>query len=346
MISAVIYEDNDTRMTLPRWNPPWRGERAYLSKRFQTVHQQEQLVGKMHKCITVRQRTARYPFLHPSALFLWTFFAYFTLALFPCCTFCHVASGVALFHKAVFSSYIFVVLYHVDVAPFCVLYSFHVAPFLMLLHVTLTSCCTFFVLYSFHVALFPCCTFFISHSFQVLLFLCCTLFVLQFSVLQFFPSALFLSSTFFMLCSFRVALFTCCTFFMLESFHDAPFFLLHSFHVVPFVHSFHVALFMCCTIFLLHFFYVTLFSCSALFMLHFFRVVPFSCCTFWFVELLSCCTFSRVASCYTLFVLHFLDIQICNIIEKETLAQVLSCEFSEFSKNTFFTKHPWATASV
>ena len=32
-------------------------------------------------------------------------------------------------------------------------------------------------------------------------------------------------------------------------------------------------------------------------------------------------------------------------IKKETLAQVFSCEFCEISKNTFFTKHLWATAS-
>ena len=31
--------------------------------------------------------------------------------------------------------------------------------------------------------------------------------------------------------------------------------------------------------------------------------------------------------------------QACNFIEKETLAQVFSCEFWEISKNTFFTEH-------
>ena len=36
----------------------------------------------------------------------------------------------------------------------------------------------------------------------------------------------------------------------------------------------------------------------------------------------------------------------CSFIKKETLAQVFSCEFCEISKNTFFTKHLWATASV
>ena len=36
----------------------------------------------------------------------------------------------------------------------------------------------------------------------------------------------------------------------------------------------------------------------------------------------------------------------CNFIKKETLAQVLSCEFCEISKNTFFTEHLRATASA
>ena len=31
----------------PRWNPPWRGEGAYLTKRLQPVYQQEQLFGAM-----------------------------------------------------------------------------------------------------------------------------------------------------------------------------------------------------------------------------------------------------------------------------------------------------------
>ena len=36
----------------------------------------------------------------------------------------------------------------------------------------------------------------------------------------------------------------------------------------------------------------------------------------------------------------------CNFIKRETLAQVFSCEFCESSKNTFFTAHLRATASV
>ena len=31
--------------------------------------------------------------------------------------------------------------------------------------------------------------------------------------------------------------------------------------------------------------------------------------------------------------------------KKETVAQVFSCEFYEISKNTFFSEHPWTTAS-
>ena len=32
-------------------------------------------------------------------------------------------------------------------------------------------------------------------------------------------------------------------------------------------------------------------------------------------------------------------LQACNFIKKETLAQVLSCEFCEISKNNFFTEY-------
>ena len=34
-----------------------------------------------------------------------------------------------------------------------------------------------------------------------------------------------------------------------------------------------------------------------------------------------------------------------NFFNKETLTQVFSCEFSEISKNVFFTEHLWTTAS-
>ena len=38
--------------------------------------------------------------------------------------------------------------------------------------------------------------------------------------------------------------------------------------------------------------------------------------------------------------------QACNFIKKESLVQVLSCEFWEISKNTFSTEHLRTTASV
>ena len=37
--------------------------------------------------------------------------------------------------------------------------------------------------------------------------------------------------------------------------------------------------------------------------------------------------------------LHQHIVQACNFIKKETLAQVVSCEFCEISKNIFFTEH-------
>ena len=40
-----------------------------------------------------------------------------------------------------------------------------------------------------------------------------------------------------------------------------------------------------------------------------------------------------------------LPAQVYNFIKKETLAQVLSFQFCEISKNTFLKKHLWATAS-
>ena len=36
----------------------------------------------------------------------------------------------------------------------------------------------------------------------------------------------------------------------------------------------------------------------------------------------------------------------CNFIKKETLGQLFSCEFCKIVKNTFFTEHIQATASV
>ena len=39
-----------------------------------------------------------------------------------------------------------------------------------------------------------------------------------------------------------------------------------------------------------------------------------------------------------------LQAEVCNFIKKDTLAQVLSCEFCKVSKHTFFTEHLWETA--
>ena len=36
----------------------------------------------------------------------------------------------------------------------------------------------------------------------------------------------------------------------------------------------------------------------------------------------------------------------CNLLKKETLALVFSCEFCEISRNTFFTEHLWEIASA
>ena len=50
--------------------------------------------------------------------------------------------------------------------------------------------------------------------------------------------------------------------------------------------------------------------------------------------------------CIYLFIYLFVDsfiylVQASNFIKKETLVQVFSREFSEISKNTFFTEHLW-----
>ena len=55
---------------------------------------------------------------------------------------------------------------------------------------------------------------------------------------------------------------------------------------------------------------------------------------------------SQENSCIRVSFLIKLQAEACNFIKKETLAQVFSCEFFEISKNTFFTQHLWATASI
>ena len=50
--------------------------------------------------------------------------------------------------------------------------------------------------------------------------------------------------------------------------------------------------------------------------------------------------FARKHLCQSLFFNKDAGLQlVCNFIKKETLAQVLSCEFCEISKNTFFKEH-------
>ena len=38
-----------------------------------------------------------------------------------------------------------------------------------------------------------------------------------------------------------------------------------------------------------------------------------------------------------------LQVETCNFIKKETLAQVFPCEFFKIFKNNFFTEHLWTT---
>ena len=54
---------------------------------------------------------------------------------------------------------------------------------------------------------------------------------------------------------------------------------------------------------------------------------------------------SRENTCARVFLIK-LQVLACNLIKKETQAQVFSCEFCEISKNTFFTEHFWATVSA
>ena len=49
--------------------------------------------------------------------------------------------------------------------------------------------------------------------------------------------------------------------------------------------------------------------------------------------------FTGKQQCQSLFLMK-LQTEACNFIKKETLAQVLSCEFCEIFKNTFFCRKP------
>ena len=103
-------------------------------------------------------------------------------------------------------------------------------------------------------------------------------------------------------------LFPCCTVFM--SYFLWTLFMLHVFRV---------ALFPFYTFFILNSFHVALF-----------HVVLFPCCFFLWVALLSCCTFFRVASCCTLFMLQFLGIQVSNFIKKRLHYSCFSVKFVKF----------------
>ena len=54
---------------------------------------------------------------------------------------------------------------------------------------------------------------------------------------------------------------------------------------------------------------------------------------------------SQKNTCDRVSFLTKLQVETCNFIKKEILAQVFSCKFCEISKNTFFTEHLWATVS-
>ena len=76
-----------------------------------------------HQCITVRQRTARYRFVHPNTLFLCTFLSIIHS--------CHFFASCVFFNDVLFSCWIFFVL-HSFLLDFG--------------QVALFQCCTFFML--------------------------------------------------------------------------------------------------------------------------------------------------------------------------------------------------------
>ena len=55
---------------------------------------------------------------------------------------------------------------------------------------------------------------------------------------------------------------------------------------------------------------------------------------------------SQENTCARVSFLIKLQADACNFIEKETLAQLFSCEFYEISKNTFFHRAPLVATSV
>ena len=117
------------------------------------------------QCATVRKRTARYSFVHYSALscelfrnLLWQFIFFmlhfFHVALFPCLSYFTV-STLHFFVKQCFYFAFRVVL-------FLCIALFQVA----VVHIAIFSFCILLLLYSLHVAIFSCCTLFTLHYFQ------------------------------------------------------------------------------------------------------------------------------------------------------------------------------------
>ena len=54
---------------------------------------------------------------------------------------------------------------------------------------------------------------------------------------------------------------------------------------------------------------------------------------------------SQENACVSLFFNKVAGLRPATLWKKQTLAQVLSCEFCEIFKNAFFTEHLWMTAS-
>ena len=109
-----------------------------------------------YQCIAVRQRTADYPFVHYSSLFLCTFSVfycgnlYFSMSHFFMLHFLHVL----LFSYCAISMFHFFLQESFEVALFLCIAIFHVG----ILHVSIFPFCILFLLHSSHVAFCSCCT--------------------------------------------------------------------------------------------------------------------------------------------------------------------------------------------
>ena len=116
------------------------------------------MLNGLDQCITVCRRTARYPFVHYSVLFLGTFpYFHLPIYIFLCCTFSMLHS----FHVALFS--------------YCTISMLHFLLCFTLFMYCSISCCTLtcytiFVLDSSSVALFAFCNFFVLHFVHVVIF--------------------------------------------------------------------------------------------------------------------------------------------------------------------------------